>query len=395
MRTVKIIYGSPWIISALALLCISAGYGCSNSSAEITMQPAPQQFPVIQIEAMPATTYQAFPASLEGKVNIEIRPQVEGYLQKVYVDEGAFVKAGTPLFKVNDAPYREQVNDAKASLQSAEANLQKTKVDVDRLAPLVQNNVISDVQLKTAQAGYDAAKAAIGQTKALVNAAAINVGYTLIKAPVSGYIGKIPFKTGALVGRSQTEPLTMLSDVSEVYAYFSLSENDFTAFKNQFNGNTIEEKVRNVPPVELLLANDSLYTSKGKIQTIEGQFDATTGSIRFRATFPNAAGTLRSGNTGKVKIPQLHTTALIVPQESTYEIQDKVFVYVVGDSNKVSGTPVHVSGKTANYYFIDKGLKPGDKIVFQGAGNLQDGMKINPQLISTDSLLKAKPLSNL
>ena len=395
MRNIKIIYGSPWIISTIALLCITAGYGCSNSSAEITMQPAPQQFPVIQIEAMPATTYQAFPASVEGKVNIEIRPQVEGYLQKVYVDEGAFVKAGTPLFKVNDAPYREQLNDAKASLQSAEANLQKTKVDVDRLAPLVQNNVISDVQVKTAQAGYDAAKAAIGQTKALVNAAAINVGYTLIKAPVSGYIGKIPFKTGALVGRSQTEPLTMLSDVSEVYAYFSLSENDFTAFKNQFSGNTIEEKVRNVPPVELLLANDSSYTSKGKIETIEGQFSATTGSIRFRATFPNAAGMLRSGNTGKVKIPQLYTTALIVPQESTYEIQDKVFVYVVGDSNKVSGTPVHVSGKTANYYFIDKGLKSGDKIVFQGGGNLQEGTKINPQLISTDSLLKAKPLNNL
>jgi membrane fusion protein (multidrug efflux system) len=143
-----------------------------------------------------------------------------------------------------------------------------------------------------------------------------------------------------------------------------------------------------------LLADDSLYAVKGKIETVEGQFDETTGSISFRATFPNAAGILRTGNTGKIRIPKLYTSALVVPQESTYEIQDKVFVYVVNDSNKVAGTPINVSGKTANYYFVDKGLKPGEKIVFQGGGNLQDGMVISPQLISTDSLLKTKPLND-
>ena len=132
-----------------------------------------------------------------------------------------------------------------------------------------------------------------------------------------------------------------------------------------------------------------------RIETVEGQFDETTGSISFRATFPNAAGVLRTGNTGKIRIPKLFTSALIVPQEATFDIQDKVFVYVVGDSNKVVGTPINVTGKTANYYFVDNGLKSGDKIVFQGAGNLQDGMKINPELISTDSLLKTRPLNNL
>ena len=355
----------------------------------------PPQLPVIKIESAPATTYQAFPASIQGKTNVEIRPQVDGYLQKMYVDEGAYVKAGTLLFKINDAPYIEQLNNAKASLQSAQASLQRAQVELDRLTPLVQNNVISDVQLKTAKANYDAARASVAQNKSMVSAAEINVGYTLIKAPVSGYIGKIPFKTGALVGKSQAEPLTVLSDVSEVYAYFSLSENDYIAFKNQFAGNTIEEKLKNVPPVELLLANDSLYTIKGKIETVEGQFDATTGSISFRATFPNASGILRTGNTGKIRIPKLYTSALVVPQEATYEIQDKVFVYVVNDSNKVAGTPITISGKTANYYFIDNGLKPGEKIVLQGAGNLQDGMTINPQLISTDSLFKAKPLNDL
>jgi membrane fusion protein (multidrug efflux system) len=185
-----------------------------------------------------------------------------------------------------------------------------------------------------------------------------------------------------------------LSDVSEIYAYFSLSENDYIAFKDQFEGNSIEEKLQHVPPVELVLANDSVYTSKGKIQTVEGQFDATTGSISFRAAFSNASGVLRTGNTGKIRIPKLYTSALVVPQEATYEIQDKVFVYVVNDSNKVSGTPISISGKTANYYFVDKGILSNDKIVFSGLGNLQDGMVINPQLISTDSLLKARPLMN-
>jgi len=395
MRFIKSLFKTQWLILIIALLCILLEYGCSSSAAENAAHVMPPpQLPVIQIEPMPATTYQAFPASIQGKVNVEIRPQVDGYLQKMYVDEGAYVKAGQPLFKINDAPYIEQLNNAKASLQSAQASLQRAQVELDRLTPLVQNNVISDVQLKTAKANQDAAKASVEQNKAMVNAAEINVGYTLIKAPVSGYIGKIPFKTGALVGKSQLDPLTVLSDVSEVYAYFSLSENDYINFKNQFAGNTIEEKLKNVPPVELLLSNDSLFALKGKIETVEGQFDATTGSISFRATFPNASGILRTGNTGKIRIPKLYTSALVVPQEATFEIQDKVFVYVVGDSNKVAGTPINVSGKTANYYFVDKGLISGEKIVFQGGGNLQDGMTINPQLISTDSLLKVKPLNN-
>jgi len=396
LRLIKSIFKTEWLILIIAALCIFVISSCSESAAENTTHAMPPpQLPVIQIEAAPATTYEAFPAAIEGRVNVEIRPQVDGYLQKMYVDEGAYVKAGTPLFKINDAPYVEQLNNAKANLQSAQASLQRAQVEVDRLAPLVQNNVISDVQLKTAKANYDAAKASVEQNKAMVSAAAINVGYTLITAPVSGYIGKIPFKTGALVGKSQADALTVLSDVSEVYAYFSLSENDYINFKNQFAGNSIEDKLKNVPPVELLLSNDSVYATKGKIETVEGQFNATTGSISFRATFPNASGILRTGNTGKIRIPKLYTSALIVPQEATYEIQDKVFVYVVSDSNKVVGTPISISGKTANYYFVDNGLKPGEKIVFQGAGNLQEGMKIDPQLISSDSLLKTRPLNNL
>lgn len=394
IRLVKGIFKSQLFILIAGALLIFIVYSCNESVASnATNTMPPPQLPVLKIEAAPATTYQLFPASIQGKVNVEIRPQVDGYLQKMYVDEGAYVKAGQPLFKINDAPYVEELNNAKASLQSAQASLERAKVELDRLTPLVENNVISDVQLKTAKANYDAAKASVSQNKAIVSAAEINVGYTLIKAPVNGYIGKIPYKTGALVGKSAIDPLTVLSDVSEVYAYFSLSENDYISFKDQFEGNSIEEKLKHVPPVELVLANDSIYISKGKIQTVEGQFDATTGSISLRAAFPNASGALRTGNTGKIKIPKLYTSSLVVPQEATYEIQDKVFVYVVNDSNKVAGTPISISGKTANYYFVDKGLVSNNKIVFSGLGNLQDGMTIAPQLISTDSLFKVRPLN--
>lgn len=395
-RTLKSLLSTRNLAMLLGgLIVIAALNSCGSASAPdgggYGAMPPPQ-LPVLAVTTAPATTYREYPASLEGKVNIEIRPQVEGYLEKIYVDEGAYVKAGQPLFKIDSRVYGEQLNNAKSSLLAAQANVAKAQVEVDRLVPLVENKVISDVQLKTARAAYDAAVAAAEQAKAVVGNAQINVGYTVVKAPASGYIGRIPFKTGSLVGKGEDQPLTLLSDVTEIYAYFSLSEPDFIAFKNQFAGNTIEEKIRKVPAVELLLADGSAYAQKGKISTVEGQFNRTTGAITFRATFPNAGGTLRTGNTGKIRISQLLNEVLVVPQASTFEIQDKVFVYVVGDSNKVAGRPITVAGKTAYYYFVGSGLKAGDKIVFAGAGNLQEGMMIVPQPMSADSLLKAKPL---
>jgi membrane fusion protein (multidrug efflux system) len=284
------------------------------------------------------------------------------------------------------------VNNAKAALATAKANLAHAKINVDKLAPLVQNNIISDVQLKTAQAAYDASAAGVAQAQAMVYQAQINMGYTLIKAPVEGYIGRIPFKTGSLVGTTTAQALTVLSETKNVYAYFSLSENDFLRFKNQFTGNTVEEKIKQVPPVELMLADGSIYPQKGKVQMAAGQFDNSIGAISFRATFPNAERLLRSGNTGKVRIPQLHKAALVLPQEATFEIQDKVFVFALGDSNKVISKPIVVAGETAGYYFVESGVKAGEKIVFTGTGNLRDGMAIVPQPISMDSLLKVKPL---
>lgn len=341
---------------------------------------------------MPATTYQEFSASLEGSKDIEIRPQVNGYLDKIYVDEGAHVRKGQPLFHINDLPYRQQLNNAMAGLAAAKANLANAQINVSKLTPLVQNNVISDVQLKTAQAAYDAAAASVAQAQALVQNEKINLGYALITAPVDGYIGRIPFKTGSLASTTTVEPLTVLSEVKDIHAYFSLSENDFIRFKDEYPGKTIEEKIKEMPPVELVLADNSVYPQKGKVEIVSGQFNNSTGAISFRATFQNTNGLLRSGNTGRVRVSRVIPSALIIPQAATFELQDKVFVFVLGDSNKVTSKPITITGKSGDYYLVKKGINAGEKIVYTGLDRLKDGSVIQPQNMAMDSLLKAKPL---
>lgn len=375
------------LISSIILLqnCTKAAEN-SNQAA-----PAPE-LPVYTVITSPATTYQEFPTALEGKNNVEIRSQVDGYLDRIYVEEGSYVRAGQPLFKIDSRAYGEQMNMAQANLQVANANIQKAKVEVDRLEPLVSAKVVSDVQLKTAKANYAAAVAASAQAKASVGGAKINVGFTTITAPVSGYIGRIPYKKGSLISRADVNPLTLLSDISEIYAYFSLSELDFIAFQNKYPGASIEEKLRNMPMVDLVIADNSTYSEKGKMSIVDGQFDKSTGAISVRAVFPNAHGTLRTGNTGRVRLPQLLTNVVVIPQESTFEIQDKTYVYVLGKDKKVTSKPITISGKTDSYYFISEGLSAGDKIVYTGLGSLKDGASIQPKAISSDSLLKAKPL---
>ncbi len=377
----------PAIVVAAAILI----YGCSSAQGN-QAPPPPPALPVLQLDPASTTTYTEFNASLEGKTNVEIRPQVSGYLDKIYVEEGAYVSAGQPLFKINDQPYGEQVNNAQANVLAAKANLEKADIEVKRLQPLVDNKVISDVQLKAAQAEYAAAKAAVTQAQAAGNNAGINLGYTLIKAPVSGYIGRIPFKTGSLVGKGEAQALTVLSDVKEVYAYFSMSERDFLEFTSESAGKTIAEKIKGMPAVQLQLADKSIYPAKGRVELMEGQFDKNAGTIQFRAVFPNAEGILRTGSTGKVQIPQVSGNTIAVPQQSTYELQDKVYVYIVGDSNKVMSKPIGISGQTTTYYLVNNGLQAGEKIVFAGMDRLHDGDVIQPQPLSADSVRKAMPL---
>jgi membrane fusion protein, multidrug efflux system len=365
--------------------------GCNTASSAPVAEMSLQSLPVISLATYPVTTYKEFTASLEGSRDIEIRPQVDGYLDKIYVDEGAAVRKGQLLFHIDARPYQEQLNNAAANLQSAKAALENADINVEKLAPLVQNNVVSPVQLKSAKAADDAAKANVTQAQSAVASARINIGFTNLTAPADGFIGKIPLKTGSLVGRSTVDALTILSETKTIHVYFSMSETDFLQFKKQIPGNTIEEKIKRLPQVDLMLSDNTIYPEKGKVEIVQGQFDKSIGTINFRATFPNTLGLLRSGNTGKIRVPQQASTSILVPQEATFETQDKIFVFTVSDSNRVTAKAIGISGRAGNFYVVASGLNRGDKIVYSGLGRLQDGMKINPQMISMDSLTKASP----
>ncbi|MDN3548122.1 efflux RND transporter periplasmic adaptor subunit [Mucilaginibacter aquaedulcis] len=363
------------IILALVALTL---YSCS-SAPQAPQAPPPPSLPVAAITSATQTTYQEYPASIEGTVNVEIRPQVSGTLDKVFVDEGAFVNAGQPIFKINEQPFRASLNNALAALHAAEASQVNAQLEVEKLTPLVQNKVVSEYQLKTAKAAFQVATANIESAKANVSTAQINLGYTLIKAPVSGYIGRLERKQGSLVGPQDAAALTQLSDVHDVHVYFSLGEKDFVNFKEQYPGQTLTEKLKQLPSVSLLLADGTEYTKQGKIDVIDGQFDKNTGAITVRATFVNPQGLLRSGNTGKVRLSLEHKDALIVPESATVEMQDKVFVFTVGDSSKVKKQAISIVGKNGDNYLVKDGVKVGDQIVLSGIDKLQEGMVIHPE----------------
>ncbi|MDR7211009.1 membrane fusion protein (multidrug efflux system) [Flavobacterium piscis] len=352
-----------------------------SSCADKSQAPAPPApvLPVAAITSENTITDTEYPASIQGTVDVEIRPQVNGNLDRVLVDEGAYVSKGQSLFKINERPYREQLNNALASLHASEAALINAQLEVDKLTPLVQNKVVSDYQLKTAKASQKIAAANIEQARAMVASAKINLGYTNVTAPVSGYIGRLPKKQGSLVAATDIEPLTNLSDVHEVYAYFSLGETDFIKFKSAYAGNTLGDKIKKLPPVTLVLADNSDYPQLGKIDMVDGQFDKNTGAITVRATFPNKNGTLRSGNTGKIRLGVQHDDAILIPQSATVEMQDKIFVFTVGKDNKVNKMPITVVGKSGTNYLIKDGVKSGDQIVLSGIDKLQEGQVIQPE----------------
>jgi len=362
----------------LAVIIAISIVGC-NASAEQSAAVPPPALPVTTVNESSETTFAEYPAAIQGTVDIDVRPQVSGYIQSVLVNEGAHVSAGQTLFLINAQPYKEALNNAKATLQAAEAAILNAQLEVEKLTPLVENKVVSEFQLKSAKAAHQIAKANAEQAKASVASAQINLGYTNVKATVSGYIGLIPKKQGSLVSPADPTPLTQLSDIDQVHVYFALAENDFNRFNENYPGKTPAERIKQLPPVELLLSDNSVYPIKGKIDMISGQFDKGTGAITLRATFPNSSGNLRSGNTGKLRLGLTHDKTILVPQSATLEMQDKVFVFALVKGNKVAKTPISVIGKTGTNYLINEGLKPGDQIVLSGLDRLQEGQEIHPQ----------------
>ncbi|RZF62598.1 efflux RND transporter periplasmic adaptor subunit [Sphingobacterium corticibacterium] len=366
------------LVKSLYILSVFFLYSCTTGTSKPVIS-APPTLPVVTLDSEDQIIYQEYPASIEGASMIEVRPQVEGTLDRIFVDEGAKVHKGQLLFKINDRLYQEQLNQAKANLQAAEAALENTALEVEKKTRLVANKVLTDFQLKTAVSAHQVAKANVEQAKSVVEAAKINLGYTEIRATTTGYIGRLLKKQGSLVSPLDSEPLTQLSDIQTLHVYFSLGENDFIAFKSDTKGETLEQKLQQLPPVTLLLSDRSVYEHTGKIDMVDGQFDKNTGAITLRATFPNPEGVLRNGNTGKIRLEKHYLEALLIPQLATIEIQDKIFVYKLNDDNKVSQQPITIVGKSGENYLVEKGIKVGDRIVYKGIDLLQDGQVITPQ----------------
>lgn len=364
---------------------------CNNDDAKKAEMAAaaamPQPYPVFAVSAQSTTLDTDYPATIEGIQDIDIRPKVDGFIERIFVDEGATVRKGQPLFKINAPQYEQQVRTALAAISSAEANVNAAQLQVNKTRPLVEKDIISKYELDAALLNLQSRKATLAQAKAELANARVNLGYTTIVSPADGIVGSIPFKTGSLVSPTGAQPLTTVSNISKVYAYFSLNEKQLLDFANVYKGKTLTEQMKNIPPVSLVLADGSIYAQNGKIESINGQINTTTGSASMRATFPNPTALLKSGASAAVRIPQHLADVILIPQKSTTDMQGKKFVYVLGDSAKVVSTPVEVmQNAKGKFYVVTKGLKSGDKIVLEGFQSLKDGTKIKPQDLNADSV---------
>ena len=322
------------------------------------------KYQVETVSRSDATVYALFPVQLQSESAIEIYPRATGYIQKIYVQEGDNVKKGDPILKINDADYLVAVNSAKAALDNA--NLEVTK-----LQPLVEKDIISPFQLQTAESNAKAAKATYDDAN-------INLGYTLIKSPVSGVIGRITLREGSLLTAGTSVPITTVASSGDVFAYFSFDEKFLLQFADGTEGSLAQE-VAKLPPVELVLANDQIYRYKGKVELGSSLIDPNTGSLQMKGVFPNPDALLRSGGTGTIRIPTIYKNSIIVPQKATYDIQDKKMIFTIDSTHVVHATNIKVSNNTSENFIIDSGLKEGDRIVLDGVGKIKDGDKIEVQ----------------
>ncbi len=368
-----------------------ATYSCGSKGANqgaAGAAPVAQPYPVFKASTHNTTLRSEFPATLQGEQNIEIRPKIDGYIEHIYIDEGATVKKGQLLFKISAPQYEQEVKNALAAINSAEADVNTAKLQVEKTKPLVDKQIISEYELKSAEDVLKVKEAALLQARTTLANAQTNLAYTTIASPVDGVAGAIPYKLGSLVTGTTTLPLTMISNISRVYAYFSMNEKQLLAFSRQYPGSTLDVKLKQLPQVVLKLADGTEYPEKGKVETISGLINAETGAASFRATFPNPVGLLRSGGSATLMIPVALTNVLLVPEQSTYELQGKRFVYKV-DGDKVTSAEITTLPNAAGQYFVvTGGLKAGDTIVFESATPIPDGTAIKPQLQAEDQVYK-------
>ena len=364
------------------LILIIVACSCSNSQQSSNgMAGQIKEYLVQEIVPKDITLYQDFPATLQGEQTVEIRPRIAGYIEEIKVDEGDHVKKGEVLFTLNANDIQAQVRSAEAQVKVADAQVATAKINIEKTKPLVEKDIISQFELETVQSSLKAAEAQLAQAQANLANAKANLEYTIITSPVNGIIGMFPYRVGSLVSSSITQPLTTVSNTSVMWAYFSMNETNFLQMIKDLDGKTTREKLEKLPPVELVLPDDSIFRNKGKIEIASGIVDQQTGAINIRAAFPNPEEVLRSGGNGRVRLPEHLKNVLIIPQKASYQIQGKNFVYVVNGENKVVNTPVEtLTGNLKDVYVVTSGLKAGDKIVVEGITALQDGMEIKPKL---------------
>ena len=361
-------------ILTLSLILIISSCGNKEEQAAAAQQAPPPSLPVSEIQHKTVTGYQEYPTNIEGIINSNVRAKVSGYIQKVLVDEGQKVRKGQALFKLETQSLSQDAGAAKARINVA-------KVEVDKLIPLVEKNIISPVQLETA-------KANLAQAQANYSSIAANIDYATVKSPVDGYVGTINFREGSLVSSSDATPLTTVSDIKQVYAFFSLNEANYLNFLENTKGENLKEKIANFPEVSLVLANGNTFAEKGKIETSSGQINQNTGTVSFRAIFNNPNQLLTNGNSGKIQVPTIYENAIVIPQEATYEQQGNVMVFKLGKNNTVTSSIIKIKATIDNLYVVESGVKEGDKIVVTGVGKLKNDMAIAPQEVAYDSILK-------
>jgi len=377
-------------IRSISQYCLAMTLGIlflsSCSEKKIVKTDTPKDYSVLILQPRPTTTYNDFPATMQGENIVEIRPMVDGYLEEIYVQEGAIVKKGQLLFKIKNPIYDQAVVTAKAAIKIALADVNTAKMEVEKVRPLVDKEIVSKYELESAIFTQQSKEAALAQAYATLANANTNLGYTTLRSPQNGVIGTIPYKKGALVTSNTANPLTILANTGNVFAYFSWNEKVLLAFMSNIPGNSLQERLSHLPPVVLLLADGSEYPEKGRLETASGLINTATGTASFKAIFPNPRGFLHSGASAVVRLYQNIDAALLVPQSASYELQDKHFVYTLTPGNLVMSRAI-VSRPTndGQFLIVTDGLKKGDRVVLNGT-NLKDSTLVTPKFVKTDSI---------
>lgn len=357
-----------WGVAALLLLV-----SCGKKTETNSSGTAPE-YPTMVVEIQDAALESIYPVTIRGKEDIEIRPRIDGFIEAIYIDEGSVVRKGQSLFKINSPQTEQSLTTAIAAVNSAEAQVNIAKLNVDRIRPLADKGIVSQVQLETLQNTYTSALATKAQADASLKNAQATLSWTNVVSPVDGVVGAIPYRQGSLVNNQNV--LTTVANTSNVFAYFSLNEKTLGEFLKTLEGTTQAEKIRNAPEVILTLADGTVYPEKGKIETITGTINVTTGTANFRAEFPNKQGMLRSGTSGTISIPRTLHNVILIPQKATFAQQDKVLIYKVQADSVVQRVISVIPTPDGKSYAVMDGLNSGDKIVSDGVATLTNGKKI-------------------